>query len=358
MRYRRLGRTGLWVSEVGFGTIPILAGDIPVLPDYYNLTDGQALALLHRALAQGCNLFDTAIVPEYGDAERKLGLFARQVQRKRLVISDKARCFTGYDMYDAVERSIGHLGGIRPDIYFVHQADPGNAGAIFAPGGALDALVQCRQENKIGFTGVATHYYDILLRAVKDPRVDVVQGSGNILERGMLDRMEREPAFREKGFLLNKVYAAGQLPRFFTPAELLGGVFGYPISSALIGIGTQQQLSDALSAAEHPAPRLSFGQVMARLLPAFRPIPCDRCQRCACPYGAEPHILLRQYNYFLLGKSYWALRKLSLNIEETAALCRRCPAPCQQSCPRGLRIPALIQQISKSVNQYMYRGWI
>ena len=46
-------------------------------------------------------------------------------------------------------------------------------------------------------------------------RVDVLQGSGNILERGMLDRIEKEPCFLQKGLLLNKVYAAGILPSFF-----------------------------------------------------------------------------------------------------------------------------------------------
>lgn len=43
MGYRALGRTGLLVSEIGFGTIPILKGSVPVLPDYYNLSDHEAL---------------------------------------------------------------------------------------------------------------------------------------------------------------------------------------------------------------------------------------------------------------------------------------------------------------------------
>ena len=38
MRYRRLGNTGLIVSEIGFGTIPVLSGEIPVLPEYFNLS--------------------------------------------------------------------------------------------------------------------------------------------------------------------------------------------------------------------------------------------------------------------------------------------------------------------------------
>ena len=46
MRYRKLGNTGLTVSEISFGTIPILQGSVPVLPDYFNLTDSQALDVM------------------------------------------------------------------------------------------------------------------------------------------------------------------------------------------------------------------------------------------------------------------------------------------------------------------------
>ena len=98
MRYRKLGNTGLAVSEIGFGTIPILQGSVPVLPDYYNLNDEEALAVMEHAFGLGCNLYDTAIVPEYGDAERKLGLFAARVGREKLVISDKAPFFDGNEI--------------------------------------------------------------------------------------------------------------------------------------------------------------------------------------------------------------------------------------------------------------------
>lgn len=49
MRYRKLGDTGLMVSEVSFGTIPVLQGSVPVLPDYYNLSEEQALAVMEHA---------------------------------------------------------------------------------------------------------------------------------------------------------------------------------------------------------------------------------------------------------------------------------------------------------------------
>lgn len=46
-----------------------------------------------------------------------------------------------------------------------------------------------------------------LSRGANDNRVDVLQGSGNIFERGMLERISGESKFRQKGFVLNKVYA-------------------------------------------------------------------------------------------------------------------------------------------------------
>ena len=49
MRYRKLGSTGLMVSEVSFGTIPVLQGSVPVLSDYYNLSEEQAVSVMRHA---------------------------------------------------------------------------------------------------------------------------------------------------------------------------------------------------------------------------------------------------------------------------------------------------------------------
>lgn len=356
MRYRKLGKTGLWVSEVGFGTIPVLKGSVPVLPDYYNLEDEQALAVMKHAFSLGCNLYDTAIVPEYGDAERKLGMFAARLQkdgigRERIVISDKARFFDGNAMYQAVETSCETL-GTYADVYFVHQVDDKNVDEVFQKGGALDALSELKQEGKIRFAGVASHYYDILLRGALDARVDVLQGSGNILERGMLDRVALEECFSQKGFLVNKVYAAGILPAFFPVHTLLQGVLSYPVSSALIGIGTTWQ-ADVAMGAYAAEERISFSEVLSALEKQFSPIPCDRCQRCRCPHGTEIHTLFRQYQYYFLGKNFWALKKLALGIEESANWCRECTdMPCLSMCPQKIRIPDEIQRVYELVKTH------
>lgn len=345
MRYRKLGNTGLSVSELGFGTIPILSGNVPVLPDYYSPDEETAIAIMMHAWSLGCNLFDTAIVPEYGDAEIKLGKFAAAAGREKLIISDKARYFTGNEMYNAVLSSCENL-KTYPDIYFVHQVDEDNADIVFGNNGAVEALVQLQSEGKIKYIGIASHYYSVLYRGACDPRIDVLQGSGNIMERGMLDRIERETTFLKKGLLINKVYAAGILPSFFSIEMLISGVLSYPVSSALIGIGTTEQADDVLRMKKASYERPDFSFVRLVLEKSFNMIPCDRCQKCRCCYGTEIHILFRQYNYFYMGKDYWALRKLDLSIEESAVKCRQCTEmPCLKQCPRGLRIPELIGNI-------------
>ena len=346
MRYRELGRTGLKVSEIGFGTIPVLSGNVPVLPDYYSPDTEEAVAIMQHAYQLGCNLYDTAIPEEYGDAEYKLGVFAERVGREHIIISDKARFMDGNDMFREVLRSAETL-GTRPDIYFVHQVDEKNQEETFSRYGALDALCDLKKAGIIQFTGIATHYYSVAERAARDSRVDVIQTSGNILERGIMDRIAADCIFREKGLILNKVYAAGCLLRVFQPAELIGGILHYPFSSALIGIGTIPQADAAMEAETAPA-EFSFDAVIRRLSAHFSPMACTRCQRCICPHGYEVHILLRQFNYYHLGKYYWAMKKLRMNIEEVCERCRRCTDQrCMRDCPQHLRIPELIAQIGE-----------
>ncbi len=353
MKYRKLGNTGLVVSELGFGTIPILSGNVPVLPEYFSPDTETAVNIMSSAFEFGCNLYDTAVPEEYGDAEFKLGLFAREITeklgREKIIISDKARFYDGNDMYGAVIKSCENL-GTAPDIYFVHQVDFKNEDRVFEKYGALDALSDLKAEGKICFTGIASHYYDILLRGAKDPRVDVLQGSGNIFERGMLERIKNEAAFRGKGFILNKVYAAGILIGAFTVEELIGGILNYPFSSALIGIGTFEQAEAAFK--QEPEPRyFSFEEVVKRLTERFEPIPCDRCQRCKCPFGTEIHTIFRQYNYYFLGKNFWALKKLGLNIKYAAECCLRCETRvCENDCPMGLHISELIGKAERLVD--------
>lgn len=166
MKYRKLGNTGFIVSEIGFGTIPILSGNVHVLPAYYSPNEETAINIMKYALNLGCNFFDTAIVPEYGDAEIKLGKFANEIDRSKIIISDKSRFFDGTEMYNSVIESCKNL-NTYPDIYFVHQVDTKNEDITFGKYGAVHALTELKKEGKIKFVGIASLYYDIFIKRCK-----------------------------------------------------------------------------------------------------------------------------------------------------------------------------------------------
>jgi aryl-alcohol dehydrogenase-like predicted oxidoreductase len=75
MNYRQLGSTGIKVSEVGFG-----AWQLGNARDWEGMEDNQAIRLVHEALDQGCNFFDTA--PNYGGGKSE-SLLGRALTSKR-----------------------------------------------------------------------------------------------------------------------------------------------------------------------------------------------------------------------------------------------------------------------------------
>ena len=81
MRYRRFGRTGWEVSEIGYGMWG-MAG-------WSNSNDDESLASLQAAVDRGCNFFDTAYAYGQGRSEHLLGQIVRSNPGKRLYTATK-----------------------------------------------------------------------------------------------------------------------------------------------------------------------------------------------------------------------------------------------------------------------------
>ena len=97
----------------------------------------------------------------------------------------------------------------------------------------------------------------------------------------------------------------------------------------------------------------SFEEVIERLKKGFEPIRCDRCEKCVCPYGHEIHTILRQYNYYNLGKEFWAINKLKMDIDNCYKHCKSCTNQvCMKNCSRNLYIPEEIEKVYKLVHAF------
>lgn len=337
MRYRNLGASNLRLSEIGFGTIPIMRGPKAILPLYYNLDGTSSSKLLLEAYGHGINFFDTAIVPEYGDAEEKLGqAFAKS--RDRVVFSSKARAFTKHSMQSAIEASLRNMKTDYLDIYSIHQLKPDAADiALDEEKGALGALIEAQKAGKIREIGVGTHYATIAARAANDPRIVVVQLPYNIIETGIYETAkELSPAIQEKA-VFNKVLAGGALTSHVPLSCLLATALAESPVSALVGIGTKYQLDSLINSCRDRLD-VDYSHYIRSLGQATL---CNRCQKCVCPQGVDIHHILRYRTYAFLGFQFWASHQWA----ERKAKSIQCPVGCCEclaTCPRTLDIPQLI----------------
>jgi voltage-dependent potassium channel beta subunit len=124
MHYRRLGRSGLKVSEISLGAWVTFGNQI---------TEEAAGELIHAAYDQGVNFFDNADMYANGQAETVMGQAIKTLPREALVISSKVfwptmpgpngRGLSRKHIFESVHASLRRLGTDYLDLYFCHRYD-------------------------------------------------------------------------------------------------------------------------------------------------------------------------------------------------------------------------------------------
>ncbi len=161
MRYKQLGRTGLLVSELCFGTMTF-GGGTGFWRAIGRLQQDAADNLVARVLDAGINFIDTADIYSEGDSERILGK-ALGKRRKEVVLATKVlgRMGPGPNqvglsrghIMQAVEDSLARLGTDYIDLYQIHGFDP--LTPLEETLGALDDLVHSGKVRYIGCSNLA-----------------------------------------------------------------------------------------------------------------------------------------------------------------------------------------------------------
>jgi aryl-alcohol dehydrogenase-like predicted oxidoreductase len=165
MRYRKFGRTGLFVSELCLGTMTFGGGD-GVYGKIGNLKQAEADRLVGRSLEAGINFIDTADVYSDGLSEIITGQALKnlRVPRENVVVATKVFGETGtksvnsrglsrYHIMEGVKASLTRLQLEHIDLYQVHGFDP--ATPIEETVRALDNLVQHGHVRYIGVSNWA-----------------------------------------------------------------------------------------------------------------------------------------------------------------------------------------------------------
>ncbi len=124
MNYRRLGRSGLKVSEISLGSWITFGGQV---------NDKIAKDLIHKAFDAG-SIFDNADVYANGESEKVMGKAIRDLDRNQLVISSKVfwptmegpngRGLSRKHIVESIDASLKRLDLDYVDLYFCHRYDP------------------------------------------------------------------------------------------------------------------------------------------------------------------------------------------------------------------------------------------
>ena len=147
MKYRVLGQTGERVSMVGIGGFHLSKPDDPAL----------AIRIVRTALDNGINFLDNSWDYGEGESERRMGRALRDGYREKAFLMTKIDGRSAKGAARQLEESLQRLQTDHVDLLQFHEViRMGEPEQIFAPGGALEAVLQARQQGKlryIGFTG-------------------------------------------------------------------------------------------------------------------------------------------------------------------------------------------------------------
>jgi aryl-alcohol dehydrogenase-like predicted oxidoreductase len=159
MRYKLLGRTGLFVSELSLGTMTF--GGKGWWEVMGRLGQTEAEALIRLAFDAGVNLIDTADAYSFGESEKIVGTALKSLglPRNELVIATKARTKMGngpntgglsrYHLVDAVDQSLQRLQLDHIDLYQIHGVDP-----LTPLEETLSALDEIQRSGKVRYIGL------------------------------------------------------------------------------------------------------------------------------------------------------------------------------------------------------------
>ena len=354
--YRKLGATGLEISDISFGSS--------------RSTDP---ALVRRALDLGVNYFDTAESYKGGRSEEAIGE-AIQGARERVILASKVSCkatTTRAELMRALEGSLRRLRTDRIDVYFNHAV---NDVERLQNDAWYEFAAKAKQQGKIRFVGMSGHGGQLIACmdfAVENDLVDVFLCAYNF---------GQDPSFYERfTSRLDWIAIQHDLPRVLAaahakgigvvtmktlrgarlndmrPYEKGGATFAQAafrwvlsnphVTGVVISMKTLEQVDEYVGASGAPALTGAELDLLEEYLLGSPDGYCDHgCDACEafCPYGVPVSEVLRTRMYATDYEDPEYAREEYARLSIDAAACLSCSVQsCAGHCPRKLDVPRL-----------------
>ena len=331
MEYRILGKTGLKISRLGFGGIPI-----------QKIDETGTKALLKKLVEAGVNYIDTARA--YTVSEEYLG-FALEGIRERFVLATKSMARTKETMEKDIATSLEKLRTDYIDLYQIHNPNAKDLEQVMAPGGALEALQEAKAQGKIGHIGITLHSVDLFKQAVEFDWVETIMFPYNIVETQGEDLIAK---CKEKniGFICMKPLAGGAIDDATTALRFVAS--NPNVTVVIPGMAEEKEIAQNVEATANTAPLTETEQKkIAEIRDFLGTNFCRRCNYCApCTAGISiPMMFLIEGYFSRYHLEDWARGRYA-GMAKTASDCIGCGV-CETRCPYNLPIREMLKNVEK-----------
>lgn len=351
VHYRRLGRTGLQVSEIGIG-----GGGLRCSSTSY------AVELIQRALELGVTYIDTATA--YGDSETKVGL-ALAGRRKDAIVATKLDSVTAEDGEKEFAASLGRLRSDYVDVLHMHAiASLEDLDRRMAPGGVFDVLRRAKQDGRARFIGLSGHRHAVLAEALSRDVFDVTIFIMNIVEQDAAKELIPLALRKDIGMTVMKPLATGMIPSNLALRYLLT----QPVSSVVPSGSSIDWLESNVAVSDSMNVPLSEGEraEIERLHHELAHVRCRICWLCEpCPQGIKIGSLLGTYRFYTEFRSRgregtlvfpwgeWARANLPKELDSHMAAIARCDncGECESKCSYGLPIVDMLRSMMPALQE-------
>ena len=327
MEYRILGKTGLAISRLGFGGIPIQRID----------AEGTR-ALIGDLIGEGVNFIDTA--RGYTVSEEFLG-YALEGVRDKFVLATKSMARTRDAMAADIEVSLRNLRTDYIDLYQVHNPSARDLDQVTAEGGAFEALLEARAAGRIGHIGITLHSVELFRKALDLDWVETVMFPYNIVET-QGEELIALCAERNIGFICMKPLAGGAIEDADIALRFI--VSNPAVTVVIPGMAEAAEIKQNAAAVSDTSPLTAEEEKrIAAIKDSLGTNFCRRCNYCQpCTAGINiSGVFLFEGYYSRYDLKDWALSRYS-SLPKTASDCIGCGV-CEERCPYNLPIRRMLK---------------
>ena len=371
MQYRDFGRTGLKISQLGFGCMRL-----PEVEENgaWRVDEERAIPMLRRAYELGVNYFDTAVMYCHGQSQYTVGRAIKPF-RDKVMLSTKLPMGDVHERGDfrrILEQSLARLDTPYIDFYHFHGINRRVFDEKIMGYSLMDEARRALDEGLIRHISFSFHDKPEAIRYIVE-RGEIF--SSILLQYNLLDRANEEyMAYaheRGLGVVVMGPVAGGRLA---APSELSEKLLGRAstatpelalrfvlgnrnVSCALSGMRSMEMVEEntAIAAEEEPMSEADWvrAKTMMEEIKKFSDLYCTGCSYCMpCPKGINIPSVFNCHTYRsvygLVGPAKDAYRRIK-NPDDTRAgspvsACVQCGA-CKKKCPQYIDIPAKLREV-------------